>query len=605
MPAIKPNEFTAVDTMRHSAAHILAAAVMELFPDAKLGVGPVIENGFYYDVDVATPITLLHLQKLEKRMKDIIARNEEFVREEMSLDDAIAFFKNLKQDYKVELLEALKSKGTTAVREEESVDLDAAHPTHASIYRTGKFVDLCRGPHVKKSKEIGAFKLRTVAGAYWRGSDKNKQLQRIYGLAFATKEELDAYLLMMEEAEKRDHRKLGKELELFSIINEVGVGLPLFYPKGALLRRLLENYIIEEQEKRGYVPIWIPHITRGELYKISGHLDKYDAMYSPMKVDEDDYYLKPMNCPHFMMLYRTLPHSYRDLPLRYTCTTTNYRYEKSGELSGLTRVRSLTQDDCHVFCEPDQIEAEIKVMLDMIGRAYKVFGLKEFWVRISLRDSKNTSAYLGSDAVWQTAEKALRTVVKRTGWKYKEAEGEAAFYGPKLDFMVKDAIGREWQLSTIQLDFNLPERFELDYVGKDGAKHRPVVIHRAILGSTERFLGILIEHFAGAFPTWLAPVQVSVIPVGKAHWRIAKKLAKMLSDAGLRVECDDLRETVGYKIRKSEKMRIPYMLVIGDKEKSLKMLTVRIRGKKTEKRMTLKQFMTLLATDIAKKKVGP
>jgi threonyl-tRNA synthetase len=605
MAAKKPSEFTPVDTMRHSAAHVLAAAVMEMFPDAKLGVGPVIENGFFYDVDVPRPLTTLDLQKLEARMGKIMQRNEPFVREEMSIDAAIELFKSMHQDYKVELLTALKTKGTTAVTEDEAGEIDASKPDTASIYRTGKFVDLCRGPHVKSARDVGAIKLRSVAGAYWRGDQANKQLQRIYGLAFPTKEELAAYLTLMEEAEKRDHRKLGKELELFTVVPEVGLGLPLFYPKGALLRRFVENYIIEEQEKRGYVPIWIPHITRGELYKISGHLDKYDAMYAPMKIDNEDYYLKPMNCPHFMMLYRTLPHSYRELPLRYTCTTTNYRYEKHGELNGLTRVRSLTQDDCHVFCSAEQIEKEIFVMLDMIGKTYKTFGFKEFWVRISLRDSKNKSAYLGGDDVWNTSENALRKVVKKTGWKYKEAEGEAAFYGPKLDFMLKDAIGREWQLSTIQLDFNLPERFQLEYVGDDGAKHRPVVIHRAILGSTERFLGVMIEHFGGAFPTWLAPVQVQIIPVGKDHWKVAKKLHGMLVAEGIRSAWDELRETVGYKIRKSEKMKIPYMLVIGDKEAKLTTLNVRIRGKKTEKRMTLKQFVAYVKENVEKKKLIP
>jgi threonyl-tRNA synthetase len=328
-------------------------------------------------------------------------------------------------------------------------------------------------------------------------------------------------------------------------------------------------------------------------------------MYTPMKVDEEDYYLKPMTCPHFMMLYRTMPHSYRELPLRYTCTTTNYRYEKHGELSGLTRVRSLTQDDCHVFCTPEGIEKEISLMLDMIGKAYKTFGFKEFWVRISLRDPKNKKGYLGDDKVWELSEDALRKVVKKTGWKYKEAEGEAAFYGPKLDFMLKDAIGREWQLSTIQLDWNLPQRFDLEYVGDDGAKHRPVVIHRAILGSTERFLGIMIEHFAGAFPTWLAPVQVQIIPVGKDHWRVAKRLHEMLVAEGIRSSWDELRETVGYKIRKSEKMKIPYMLVIGDKEKSLTTLNVRVRGMKKEKRMALKAFVKMVKENVEKKKLKP
>jgi threonyl-tRNA synthetase len=605
MPAVKPADFTPVDTMRHSAAHVFAAAVMQMFPEAKLGVGPVIENGFYYDLDIPRPLTPLDLQKLEARMGKIVQRNQPFVREEMPIDQAIELFRGMKQDYKVELLEALKSKGTTAVSDDEAGDVDATKKDTASVYRTGDFLDLCRGPHVESSGKIGVYKLRSIAGAYWRGDQKNKQLQRVYGLAFPTKQDLEDYLKMQEEAEKRDHRKLGKELELFTVIPEIGLGLPLFYPKGALLRRMVENYVIEEQEMRGYVPIWIPHITRGELYKISGHLDKYDAMYTPMKVDEDDYYLKPMNCPHFMMLYRSLPHSYRELPLRYTCTTTNYRYEKHGELSGLTRVRALTQDDCHVFCTPEGIEKEIALMLDMIGKTYKTFGFTEFWVRISLRDPKNPKNYLGDDQVWNTAEDALRKVVKKTGWKYKEAEGEAAFYGPKLDFMLKDCIGREWQLSTIQLDFNLPQRFELDYVGEDGAKHRPVVIHRAILGSTERFLGIMIEHFAGAFPVWLAPEQVRIVPVGRSHWKTAKKLHGLLVAAGIRAAYDESHDTVGYAIRKAEKSRVPYMLVVGDKEKSLKTLTVRIRNRAKEKKMTISAFIKAVQENAAKKKLAP
>ncbi|TAK05358.1 threonine--tRNA ligase [Patescibacteria group bacterium] len=597
MPAQK-QQFP-IDTVRHSTAHLLAAAVSDLYPGTKLGVGPVIENGFFYDLQTPQPITVNDLPKIEKRMRKIAERSEAYARENMPLDQAISFFKDMGQNFKVELLTDLKEKGTTKINAEEQQDVDAARPDVASVYRTGKFVDLCRGPHVATTRDLGAFKLTKVSGAYWRGNDKNPQLTRIYGLAFATQEELDAHLKMMEEAEKRDHRKLGKELELFTVINEIGLGLPLFYPKGALLRRLVENYIISEQEKRGYVPIWIPHITKGELYKISGHLDKYDAMYSPMKVDEDDYYLKPMNCPHFMMLYRQTPHSYRELPMRWTCTTTNYRYEKHGELSGLTRVRSLTQDDCHVFCMPDQIEKEISVMLEMIGKTYKVFGFKEFWVRISLRDPANPKNYLGSDEVWNMAEGALRKVVKKTGWNHKEATGEAAFYGPKLDFMMRDAIGREWQLSTVQLDFNLPERFGLEYAGEDGEKHRPVVIHRAILGSTERFLGIMIEHYAGAFPTWLAPVQVQIVPVGKAHIRPGKKLEKLLTDAGMRAHCDDANESVGYKIRKAEKAKVPYMLVVGDKEKSLKKLTVRRRGEEKQKSMALSAFVKKVQKEIA------
>jgi threonyl-tRNA synthetase len=419
---------------------------------------------------------------------------------------------------------------------------------------------------------------------------------------FATKEELDAHLLMLVEAEKRDHRKLGKELELFTIINEVGPGLPLFYPKGAILRRLVENYVIEEQEKRGYVPIWIPHITKGELYEISGHLDKYDAMYSPMVIDDEDYYLKPMNCPHFMMLYKSLPHSYKELPLRYTCTTTCYRYEKSGELSGLTRVRSLTQDDCHVFCTAEQIENEIEVMLGMIGEAYKVFGLNDFEVKISLRDPKDKEKYLGSDEVWQMAEDALRKVVAKTGWKSAEEEGEAAFYGPKLDFKVKDAIGREWQLSTIQLDFNMPEKFELEYTANDSSKQRPVVIHRAILGSTERFLGILIEHMAGNFPTWLAPVQVKILTISDKFIDYANDVASQLRFAGIRVEVDHRAESIGKKIRETEKEKVPYSLIIGEKEMNEGKVAVRVRHDGDKGAVTIQEFKDMILEEIKNKK---
>jgi len=593
-----------IETMRHSAAHLLAAALTRLYPGAKLGVGPVVEYGFYYDVDLPEQISSADFGKIEKMMKRIQTEGHAFTREEMSLSDAKALMSSMGQEYKVQLLEDLEKYGTTKLDEQESAVTsgEGASPV-ITMYRTGDFVDLCRGPHVDTTKDIGVYKLHAIAGAYWRGDDKNKMLQRIYGYAFATQEELDTHLTMMVEAEKRDHRKLGKELELFTIINEIGPGLPLFYPKGALLRRLIENYIAEEQEARGYVPIWIPHITRSELYKISGHLDKYDAMYSPMVIDDEEYYLKPMNCPHFMMLYKTLPHSYRELPLRYTSTTTNYRYEKSGELSGLTRVRSLTQDDCHVFCLPDQIEGEIRLMLEMIGNAYKAFGMSEFWVRISLRDSQKKEGYLGSDEVWQGAEVALRRVVQNTGWKYKEAEGEAAFYGPKLDFMLKDAIGREWQLSTIQLDFNLPERFELDYTDTNGEKARPVVIHRAILGSTERFMGILIEHFAGAFPTWLAPVQVLLVSVGLDHHAACEEFAAMLREKGIRVELDLSNESVGKKIRSAEKARTPYMIVIGDKEKDLETFSVRLRGQKDNVELSREALLTRIQEEIRNKTV--
>lgn len=567
--------------LRHSCAHLLAAAIGELYPEAQRTIGPAIDNGFYYDFDFGeTKISEADFPKIEEKMQSLVKEWKGFERKEVSASEAKEYFKD--NPYKLELIEEFSKDGQTL-----------------TFYTSGNFIDLCRGGHAEKpSEELLNFKLLSVAGAYWRGDEKNKMLTRIYGTCFPSKEELDAYLIQQEEAKKRDHRKLGKELEIFTIIDEIGAGLPLFYPKGALLRRTIENFIQEIQEKRGFVPIWIPHITKGKLYEISGHLDKYDAMYAPMKIDEDDYYLKPMNCPHFMMLYKTLPYSYRDLPLRYTCTTTNYRYEKSGELSGLTRVRALTQDDCHVFCEPEKIHDEIQVMLEMIGELYGAFGLKDFYVRISLRDSQNKQKYLGTDVVWETAENALRTIVKATGWQYKEAEDEAAFYGPKLDFMFKDAIGREWQLSTIQLDFQLPERFELEYTNNQGTKSRPVVIHRAMLGSVERFMGIMIEHFAGAFPVWLAPVQIQFAPVSAKHVEAVSVIAQEFKQAGIRVAVDSADETIGNKIRKAVGQKVPYIVVLGDRDLGGEAWTIKVRGQEEQLKMSKEEFKEKVLKEI-------
>lgn len=547
-----------IENIRHSLAHLLAAAVLKKFPDAKLGIGPVIESGFYYDFQLPRSLTPDDLREFEKTIRRLIAEKLLFSGEKISAAEGKKLFKS--QPFKLDLIkEFVKTKQPL------------------TVYKTGEvFTDLCRGGHVKNTSEINpeAFKLDKIAGAYWRGDEKNPQLQRIYGLAFATKKELDEYIANREEAARRDHRKLGKELEIFAIIDEIGPGLPLFYPKGAILRRIVENYIIELQEKRGYVPIWIPHITKGELYKISGHLDKYDAMYPPMKLKgESDYYIKPMNCPHFMMLYKSMPHSYRELPLRWTSTTTNYRYEKSGELSGLTRVRSLTQDDCHVFARPDQIEQEINLMLDMTEEVYAKFGFKNFRVRISTHDPKDKEKYIGDPKVWKESEAILTKLIAKRGWQHEIGVGEAAFYGPKLDFIFKDVLGRDWQLTTIQLDMNLPKRFNLEYIDSDGAKKQPIVIHRAILGSTERFLGILIEHFGGAFPFWLAPVQIKIIPVSDRHLEYARKLADELKD--YRLEIADENETLGKKIRNAELQKIPYLLVVGDKEMENKTANVR------------------------------
>ena len=605
MAAKKPSEFTPVDTMRHSAAHVLAAAVMQMFPDAKLGVGPVIENGFFYDLDLPRALTPLDLQKLEARMAKIIQRNQPFVREEMPLDTAIEMFRAMKQDYKVELLTALKTKGTTAVSEEESVDIDAAKKDTASVYRTGEFVDLCRGPHVESSGKVGAIKLRSIAGAYWRGDQNNKQLQRVYGLAFPTKVDLENYLKMMEEAERRDHRKLGVELDLFVFSELVGPGLPLFTPRGQLIRELLDGFVQEMRASKGYQRVEIPHITKKDLYEKSGHWAKYkDDLFKFKTREGHEFAMKPMNCPHHTQIYARRQWSYRDLPQRYANSTMCYRDEQTGELSGLSRVRAFTQDDAHVFCRMDQVKKEMVMIWEIVQKFYATFGLK-LNLRLSLHDSKHPEKYLGDKGLWKKAEDALREIAASKKLAYVEAEGEAAFYGPKLDFMATDSIGRSWQVATIQLDMMQPERFDLTCVNEAGEKERIVMIHAAIMGWIERFMSVLIEHLGGAFPTWLAPTQVAIIPVGKDHWKVAKKLSAMLVEEGIRVEWDELNETVGYKIRKSEKMKIPYMLVIGDKEKSLKTVNVRIRGKKTEKRMTLKQFVVHVKENAQKKKLTP
>ncbi len=605
MAAKKPSEFTPVDTMRHSAAHVLAAAVMQMFPDAKLGVGPVIENGFFYDLDLPRALTPLDLQKLEARMAKIIQRNQPFVREEMPLDTAIEMFRAMKQDYKVELLTALKTKGTTAVSEEESVDIDAAKKDTASVYRTGEFVDLCRGPHVESSGKVGAIKLRSIAGAYWRGDQNNKQLQRVYGLAFPTKVDLENYLKMMEEAERRDHRKLGVELDLFVFSELVGPGLPLFTPRGQLIRELLDGFVQEMRASKGYQRVEIPHITKKDLYEKSGHWAKYkDDLFKFKTREGHEFAMKPMNCPHHTQIYARRQWSYRDLPQRYANSTMCYRDEQTGELSGLSRVRAFTQDDAHVFCRMDQVKKEMVMIWEIVQKFYATFGLK-LNLRLSLHDSKHPEKYLGDKGLWKKAEDALREIAASKKLAYVEAEGEAAFYGPKLDFMATDSIGRSWQVATIQLDMMQPERFDLTCVNEAGEKERIVMIHAAIMGSIERFMSVLIEHLGGAFPTWLAPTQVAIIPVGKDHWKVAKKLSAMLVEEGIRAEWDELNETVGYKIRKSEKMKIPYMLVIGDKEKSLKTVNVRIRGKKTEKRMTLKQFVVHVKENAQKKKLTP
>ncbi len=574
-----------LDNIRHSLAHLLAAAVLKLYPDTKLGIGPVIENGFYYDFKFSKEISPEILPKLEKLIKELIHNQLPFSGEKVTPLKAKKLF--AKQPFKLDLIKEL-------VKEKKPL----------TVYKTGDvFMDLCRGGHVKNTKEINpdAFKLTHLAGAYWRGDEKKPQLTRIYAVAFETKAELEHYLKMQEEAKRRDHRKLGKELKLFTVIDEVGPGLPLFYPNGAILRRLVENVVAEEQEKRGYQPIWIPHITRGELYKISGHLDKYDAMFPGMKIDKDDYYLKPMNCPHFIMLWKTQQWSYKDLPTRYTSTTTNYRYEKSGELMGLTRVRALTQDDCHVFCTEDQIESEIHLMVDMITQIYKIFGFEDYYVRISTSDPKHKEKSIGDPKHWKNAEAALVKIIEHKGLKSEIVPGEAAFYGPKLDFMFKDALDREWQLSTIQLDYNLPQRFNCEYVDAEGKKKQPVLIHRAILGSTERFLGILIEHLAGEFPVWLSPVQARILPISEKFEAYGKKVKDLLRGEGIRVELGDANETLGKRIRQAELEKIPYILVVGEKEMTNQTINVRHRKKGNVGELSLSVFLEMIEKEVTQK----
>jgi threonyl-tRNA synthetase len=589
-----------LDTIRHSAAHVMAAAIKRLFPDAKFGVGPVVDNGFYYDIDIGRAVTPDDLKKIKDEMIAITKENPEFVREEMPIDDAIKLFDKMGQPYKVELLKDLKTRGTTAVSAEEAGDIDPANVSTISVYKTGEFTDLCRGPHVEKAREIGqAWKLHKIAGAYWRGKAENPQMQRIYGLCFSTKEELAAYETMMAEAEKRDHRKLGQELDLFAFSQLVGSGLPLFTSKGAMVRQLLTDYIWDLMKPHGYERVWIPHIAKADLYKTSGHWDKFedDLFHVSSKKTDETFVLKPMNCPHHTQIYASKPRSYRDLPIRMSEVTTVYRDENTGQLAGLTRVRSITQDDAHVFCRPDQIMDEVLKICDIFEKFYAAFGMSFHQIRLSVRDPQKPENYLGGAEVWENAEQTLADAMKKIGKEIVIGKGEAAFYGPKLDFMTKDAIGREWQLATVQLDFNLPERFQLEYADAEGGKTRPVMIHRAVLGSVERFMGIMIEHFAGAFPAWLAPIQVRVLNVAERHADFAHKLTQQLRDAGLRVECDDTNETVGKKIRNASNMKVPYALVVGDKEADGGDLTVRIRGQEEQVSMSTDAFIERVQTE--------
>ncbi len=587
-----PYEESRLYRIRHSAAHVMAQAVMEMFPEAKIAIGPPIENGFYYDFDLPRSLTPDDLKKIEKRMRKILAGKHAFVKRVVTADEAREIFKD--QPYKLELIDDLE-KGET---DEHGNPL--TEKPEISVYQHDKFIDLCRGPHVENTSEIhpAAVKLLSVAGAYWRGDEKRPMLQRIYGTAWETPEQLKEYLWRLEEAKKRDHRKLGKELGLFYFAEEVGPGVPLFTPKGEILRHLMESYVREVQTRYGYQHVWTGHIVKQDLYEKSGHLANYaDSMFPPMVDGNNVYRLKPMNCPSHMTLYKVMGrHSYRELPLRFAEFATLYRYEKTGELSGLTRVRALTQDDCHIFCTEEQIEEEFSLALQLIKEVLGRYRFTDYRVRLSLRGEGGK--YVQDDEKWTKAEAALRAALDANGVDYFEATGEAAFYGPKADFMAKDVLGREWQLSTIQVDFIQPARLGLTYIGEDNQEHTPVVLHRAVTGTTERFLGVLIEHYAGAFPVWLSPVQAVLIPIADRHLPYCREVAGKLKAEGLRVEVDDGSERMNAKIRKAQKQKVPYMLIVGDREVENGQVAVRLRSGENLGALSLEGFLTKAREDI-------
>jgi threonyl-tRNA synthetase len=584
--------------IRHSAAHVMAQAVVELFPDAKYTIGPPVENGFYYDFDLPRSLTPEDLQVIEKRMRQIIAGKHEFKKEVLTSDRAREIFKD--QPYKLELIEGLEQGGY----DEYGEPLD--EKPEISIYVHDTFVDLCRGPHVDHTGKINpsAVKLMNVAGAYWRGDEKRPMLQRVYGTAWRTSQELEEHLWRIEEAKKRDHRKLGRELGLFHFSDDIGPGLPLFTPKGEMLRYLMENYVRDVQTRYGYQHVWTGHLVKEDLFKKSGHYDNYkDSMFPPLIDDADKdkqataFRLKPMNCPSHMTLYKEIGrHSYRELPIRFAEFATLYRYEKTGELTGLIRVRSLTQDDCHIFCTEDQIEEEFTLALQLIREVLERYKFSDYKVRLSLRGEGGK--YVQDDEKWFKAEQALRASMDRNQVEYFEATGEAAFYGPKADFMARDVLGREWQLSTIQVDFIQPARLGLTYIGEDGQEHTPVVLHRAVTGTTERFLGVLIEHFAGAFPVWLAPVQAVLVPIADRHLPFSHEVAEKLKENGLRVEVDERPERMNAKIRDAQKQKIPYMLVVGDKEMEKGEVALRMRSGENPGPMPVEDFIKRAKEDI-------
>jgi len=573
-------------TFWHSSAHLMAEALESIYPGIKFGIGPAIDNGFYYDVDPGEGVVITEsdLPAIEEKMDALSRNNSPYKREEIGKNDVLKLFNEKHDEYKVELIEALEDGSIT-------------------LYKHGSFTDLCRGPHLPDTGYIKAIKLLSVAGAYWRGDEKRKQLTRIYGISFPKKQMLDDYLVMLEQAKARDHRKLGKELELFTFSQKVGLGLPLWLPKGAQLRERLENFLKKIQAKYGYLPVITPHIGQKELYVTSGHYEKYGKdSFQPIHtpVEGEEFLLKPMNCPHHCEIYKSKPRSYKDLPVRYAEFGTVYRYEQSGELHGLTRVRGFTQDDAHLFCRPDQIKEEFIKVIDIIYTVFKAFDFQDFTAQISLRDPDNREKYIGTDDNWEKAERAIIEATLERNMNTVTVKGEAAFYGPKLDFMVKDALGRKWQLGTIQVDYNLPERFELEYTGSDDQKHRPVMIHRAPFGSMERFVAVLIEHTAGKFPLWLTPDQVIVLPISEKYHDYAEKVLKLLNNYDIRTLIDTRNEKIGKKIRDNELKRIPYLLIVGEKEEAEGSVSVRRQGEGDKGSMKLEVFKDYMVDEVKK-----
>ena len=569
------------EVVRHTASHVMAQAVRKLFPDTTLAIGPAIEEGFYYDFDTSATFNTEDLEKIEAAMAEIVAEDLPLQRKEMSREEAIEFFRERGEKYKVELLEDI-AEGTI------------------SVYSQGDFVDLCRGPHLPSTGRLRAYKLLSIAGAYWRGDERNPMLQRIYGTAFPSQEQLDEFLRLREEAARRDHRRLGRELDLFSIPEQLGGGLALWHPKGALMRYLMEEFWRQEHFKRGYQLVATPHIARAHLWETSGHLSFYrDGMYGPMMIDEEEYRIKPMNCPFHMLIYKSQVRSYRELPIRYAELGTVYRYERSGVLHGMLRVRGFTQDDGHVICTPDQIGDEVKGVLDFALFLMRSFGYEDLEIALSVRGEEDHEKYMGSDEEWEIAERSLKEALESRGLEYKREPGEAVFYGPKIDIKLRDEMGRLWQGPTIQFDFNLTNRFDMEYVAADGERHTPLMVHRALFGSLERFFGGYIEHTGGAFPVWLAPTQVRILPIADRHHEYAQKVAAELKAIGVRAEVDDRKATTGAKIRDGETQKVPYLLIVGDREAEAGTVSVRQRGEGDKGARPLADFIAELEPQLA------